>query len=218
MIDDGFEIKCFYIFVDFGEDWDYFEKFGFFGEYLFICGVYVIMYCGCFWMMRQYVGFGMVEESNKCYKYFFSQGQIGLSVVFDLLIQMGYDSDYLMVEGEVGKVGVVIDFFWDMEIFFDGILFDKVLMSMIINVIVVNFLVMYIFVVEKQGVLQNVLRGIVQNDILKEYIVRGIYIFLFQLSMRFIMDIIMYCVENVLKWNLILISGYYIREVGVNVV
>ncbi|ADT84267.1 acyl-CoA mutase large subunit family protein [Thermococcus barophilus] len=218
MTDDGFEIKRVYTPADLGEDWDYMEKLGFPGQYPFTRGVYATMYRGRFWTMRQYAGYATAEESNKRYKYLLEQGQTGLSVAFDLPTQLGYDSDHPMAEGEVGKVGVAIDSLWDMEILFDGIPLDKVSTSMTINSTAANLLAMYILVAEKQGVPQHVLRGTVQNDILKEYIARGTYIFPPQPSMRLTTDIIMYCAENVPKWNPISISGYHIREAGANAV
>ncbi|ASA77913.1 methylmalonyl-CoA mutase [Thermococcus sp. 5-4] len=218
MTDDGFEIKRVYTPADLGEEWDYLEKLGFPGEYPFTRGVYATMYRGRFWTMRQYAGFGTAEESNRRYKYLLEQGQTGLSVAFDLPTQIGYDSDHPMSEGEVGKVGVAIDSLWDMRILFDGIPLDKVSTSMTINSTAANLLAMYILVAEEQGVAQNQLRGTVQNDILKEYIARGTYIFPPQPSMRLTTDIIMYCAENVPKWNPISISGYHIREAGANAV
>ncbi|ASJ07538.1 acyl-CoA mutase large subunit family protein [Thermococcus pacificus] len=218
MTDDGFEIKRVYTPADLGEDWDYMEKLGFPGEYPFTRGVYATMYRGRFWTMRQYAGFGTAEESNKRYKYLLEQGQTGLSVAFDLPTQIGYDSDHPMAEGEVGKVGVAIDSLWDMRILFDGIPLDKVSTSMTINSTAANLLAMYILVAEEQGVKPEQLRGTVQNDILKEYIARGTYIFPPQPSMRLTTDIIMYCAENVPKWNPISISGYHIREAGANAV
>ncbi|NJE77074.1 methylmalonyl-CoA mutase [Thermococcus sp. ES12] len=218
MTDDGFEIKRVYTPADLGEDWDYLEKLGFPGEYPFTRGVYATMYRGRFWTMRQYAGFGTAEESNRRYKYLLEQGQTGLSVAFDLPTQIGYDSDHPMSEGEVGKVGVAIDSLWDMRILFDGIPLDKVSTSMTINSTAANLLAMYILVAEEQGVQPHQLRGTVQNDILKEYIARGTYIFPPQPSMRLTTDIIMYCAENVPKWNPISISGYHIREAGANAV
>ena len=218
MTDDGFEIKRIYTPADLGEDWDYLKKLGFPGEYPFTRGVYATMYRGRFWTMRQYAGFGTAEESNRRYKYLLEQGQTGLSVAFDLPTQIGYDSDHPMSEGEVGKVGVAIDSLWDMRILFDGIPLDKVSTSMTINSTAANLLAMYILVAEEQGVQPHQLRGTVQNDILKEYIARGTYIFPPQPSMRLTTDIIMYCAENVPKWNPISISGYHIREAGANAV
>jgi len=217
MTDDGFEIKRVYTPADL-KNWDYLEKLGFPGQYPFTRGVYATMYRGRLWTMRQYAGYATAEESNKRYKYLLSQGQTGLSVAFDLPTQLGYDSDHPMAEGEVGKVGVAIDSLWDMEILFDGIPLDKVSTSMTINSTAANLLAMYILVAQKQGVPQEKLRGTVQNDILKEYIARGTYIFPPQPSMRLTTDIIMYCAENVPKWNPISISGYHIREAGANAV
>ena len=218
MTDDGFEIKRVYTPADLGENWDYLEKLGFPGQYPFTRGVYATMYRGRLWTMRQYAGYATAEESNRRYKYLLEQGQTGLSVAFDLPTQLGYDSDHPMAEGEVGKVGVAIDSLWDMEILFDGIPLDKVSTSMTINSTAANLLAMYILVAEKQGVPQHVLRGTVQNDILKEYIARGTYIFPPQPSMRLTTDIIMYCAEHVPKWNPISISGYHIREAGANAI
>jgi methylmalonyl-CoA mutase N-terminal domain/subunit len=164
--------------------------------------------------MRQYAGFATAEESNKRYKYLLEQGQTGLSVAFDLPTQIGYDSDAPLSEGEVGKVGVAIDSLKDMEILFEGIPLDKVSTSMTINAPASILLAMYIAVAEKQGVPKSKLRGTIQNDILKEYIARGTYIFPPEPSMRLITDIFEYCSKNVPKWNTISISGYHIREAG----
>jgi methylmalonyl-CoA mutase N-terminal domain/subunit len=164
--------------------------------------------------MRQYAGFATAEESNKRYKYLLDQGQTGLSVAFDLPTQIGYDSDHALAEGEVGKVGVAIDSLKDMEILFDGIPLDKVSTSMTINAPASVLLAMYIAVAEKQGVASKELRGTIQNDILKEYIARGTYIFPTEPSMRLITDIFEYCSEEVPSWNTISISGYHIREAG----
>lgn len=217
MTDDGFEIKRTYTPADL-ENWDYLEKLNFPGQYPFTRGVYATMYRGRLWTMRQYAGFGTAEESNKRYKYLLEQGQTGLSVAFDLPTQIGYDSDHPMAEGEVGKVGVAIDSLKDMEILFDGIPLDKVSTSMTINATAANLLAMYILVGQKQGISQDQLRGTVQNDVLKEYIARGTYIFPPRSSMRLTTDIIMYCAEHVPKWNSISISGYHIREAGANAV
>ena len=172
------------------------------------------MYRGRLWTMRQYAGFATAEESNKRYKYLLAQGQTGLSVAFDLPTQVGYDSDHGLSEGEVGKVGVAIDSLKDMEILFDGIPLDKVSTSMTINAPASILLAMYIAVAEKQGVSKDKLRGTIQNDILKEYIARGTYIFPPQQSMRLITNIFEYCSKEVPKWNTISISGYHIREAG----
>lgn len=184
------------------------------GEYPYTRGVQPTMYRGKFWTMRQYAGFATAEESNKRYKYLLEQGQTGLSVAFDLPTQIGYDSDHTLSEGEVGKVGVAIDSLRDMEILFDGIPLDKVSTSMTINAPASVLLAMYIAVAEKQGVSSDQLSGTIQNDILKEYIARGTYIFPVEPSMRLITNIFEYCSEFVPKWNTISISGYHIREAG----
>lgn len=184
------------------------------GDYPYTRGVQPTMYRGKFWTMRQYAGFATAEESNKRYKYLLKQGQTGLSVAFDLPTQIGYDSDHVLSEGEVGKVGVAIDSLKDMEILFDGIPLDKVSTSMTINAPASVLLAMYIAVAEKQGVSSDQLSGTIQNDILKEYIARGTYIFPVEPSMRLITNIFEYCSEFVPKWNTISISGYHIREAG----
>ncbi|MCF6464566.1 acyl-CoA mutase large subunit family protein [Clostridium sp. Cult2] len=193
---------------------DYKEKLGFPGDYPFTRGVQPTMYRGRLWTMRQYAGFASAEESNQRYKYLLEQGQTGLSVAFDLPTQIGYDSDHGLSEGEVGKVGVAIDSLKDMEILFDGIPLDKVSTSMTINAPASVLLAMYIAVAEKQGISKDKLRGTIQNDILKEYIARGTYIFPPEPSMRLITNIFEYCSKEVPKWNTISISGYHIREAG----
>jgi methylmalonyl-CoA mutase N-terminal domain/subunit len=172
------------------------------------------MYRGRFWTMRQYAGFASAEESNERYRYLLSQGTTGLSVAFDLPTQIGYDSDDPMAQGECGKVGVAIDSLKDMEILFDKIPLDKVSTSMTINAPASVLLAMYICVGEKQGVSMDALSGTIQNDILKEYIARGTYIFPPKPSMRLITDIFEFCSQSVPKWNTISISGYHIREAG----
>ena len=196
------------------ENLDYEGDLGYPGQYPFTRGVQPTMYRGKLWTMRQYAGFATAEESNKRYKYLLEQGQTGLSVAFDLPTQIGYDSDAPLSEGEVGKVGVAIDSLKDMEILFEGIPLDKVSTSMTINAPASILLAMYIAVAEKQGVPKSKLRGTIQNDILKEYIARGTYIFPPEPSMRLITDIFEYCSKNVPKWNTISISGYHIREAG----
>jgi len=196
------------------EGFNYDEDLGFPGEYPFTRGVQPTMYRGRFWTMRQYAGFATAEESNKRYKYLLEQGQTGLSVAFDLPTQIGYDSNHPLAEGEVGKVGVAIDSLRDMEILFDGIPLDKVSTSMTINAPASVLLAMYIAVAEKQGVSSDKLRGTIQNDILKEYIARGTYIFPPEPSMKLITDIFEYCSKEVPQWNTISISGYHIREAG----
>ena len=193
---------------------DYLEKIGFPGEYPYTRGVQPTMYRGRLWTMRQYAGFGTAEESNERYKYLLGQGQTGLSIAFDLPTQIGYDSDDPVSTGEVGKVGVAIDSLKDMEILFDGIPLDKVSTSMTINAPAAILLAMYIAVAEKQGVTRDKIRGTIQNDILKEYIARGTYIFPPAPSMRLINNIFEYCSKEVPKWNTISISGYHIREAG----
>ena len=193
---------------------DYDGELGFPGKYPFTRGVQPTMYRGRFWTMRQYAGFGTAKESNERYKYLLKAGQTGLSVAFDLPTQMGYDSDAGMSMGEVGKVGVAIDSLADMEILFDGIPLDQVSTSMTINSTAAILLAMYIAVAEKQGVSADKISGTIQNDILKEYMARGTYIYPPKESMRIITDIFAYCKDHVPKWNTISISGYHIREAG----
>lgn len=195
-------------------DFDYMNDLGMPGSYPYTRGVQATMYRGRFWTMRMYAGFATAEESNKRYKYLIEQGSMGLSVAFDLPTQIGYDSDHPLAEGEVGKVGVAIDSLADMEILFDGIPLDKVSTSMTINAPASVLLAMYIAVAEKQGVTPEKLRGTIQNDILKEYIARGTYIFPTEPSMRLITNIFEYCSKEVPQWNTISISGYHIREAG----
>ncbi|WP_027724376.1 acyl-CoA mutase large subunit family protein [Tuberibacillus calidus] len=193
---------------------DYLEKLGFPGEFPYTRGIRPTMYRARYWTMRQYAGFGSAEETNQRFRFLLEQGQTGLSVAFDLPTQIGYDSDDPMARGEVGKVGVAIDSLEDMETLFDGIPLDQVSTSMTINAPAAILLAMYIAVAEKQGVPKNVLSGTIQNDILKEYIARGTYIFPPKPSMRLITDIFAYCSKEVPKWNTISISGYHIREAG----
>ncbi len=193
---------------------DYEKKLSYPGVYPFTRGVYPTMYRGRLWTMRQYAGFGTAEETNARYKYLLSQGQTGLSVAFDLPTQIGYDSDHPMALGEVGKVGVAIDTIEDMQILFNGIPLDKVSTSMTINSTCAQILSMYIAVAEQQGVDRSVLRGTVQNDMLKEYIARGTYIFPPEPSLRLATDIIMFCAKEMPKWNSISISGYHMEEAG----
>ena len=193
---------------------DYNGRLGFPGEYPFTRGVQPTMYRGRFWTMRQYAGFGSPRKSNERYRYLLSQGQSGLSVAFDLPTQIGYDSDHPLSRGEVGKVGVAVDTLADMEILFDQIPLDKVSTSMTINSTAAILLAMYIAVAEKRGIAPSKLQGTVQNDILKEYVARGTYIYPPQPSMRLVMDIFDYCTRRVPLWNTISISGYHIREAG----
>lgn len=213
----GINLKRVYTPADISKT-DYERDLGLPGEYPYTRGVQSTMYRGRFWTMRQYAGFSTAEESNKRYKYLLQQGTTGLSVAFDLPTQIGYDSDHPLSEGEVGKVGVAIDSLADMETLFDGIPLDKVSTSMTINAPAAVLLAMYIAVAEKQGVLPDKLDGTIQNDILKEYIARGTYIFPVGPSMRLITDIFEYCAKNVPKWNTISISGYHIREAGATAV
>src|SRR6056297_2093483 len=196
------------------KDLDYMEDLGFPGEYPYTRGYQPTMHRGRLWTMRMYAGFATAAESNQRYKYLVENGSTGLSVAFDLPTQIGYDSDHPLSEGEVGKVGVAIDSLKDMEILFDDIPLDKVSTSMTINAPASVLLAMYIAVAEKQGVSADKIRGTIQNDILKEYVARGTYIFPTEESMRLITDIFEYCSENVSNWNTISISGYHIREAG----
>ncbi len=193
---------------------DYMESLGFPGEYPFTRGVQPTMYRGRLWTMRQYAGYATAEESNRRYLYLLNQGQTGLSVAFDLPTQIGYDADDPMSTGEVGKVGVSISSLRDMEILFKDIPLDKVSTSMTINAPASILLAMYIAVARRQGVEEKLLRGTIQNDILKEYVARGTYIFPPAPSMRLITDVFKYCESNVPRWNTISISGYHIREAG----
>jgi methylmalonyl-CoA mutase, N-terminal domain len=197
-----------------GPDPDYMEKLGFPGEYPYTRGVQPTMYRGRFWTMRQYAGYATAEESNRRYRYLLEQGQTGLSVAFDLPTQIGYDADDPFAIGEVGKVGVSISSLDDMELLFREIPLDKVSTSMTINAPASILLAMYIAVAKRQGVDTTRLRGTIQNDILKEYIARGTYIFPPKPSMRLITDTFRFCRSEVPRWNTISISGYHIREAG----
>ena len=199
-------------------DVDYLEKLGFPGEYPFTRGVYPTMYRARLWTMRQYAGFGTAEQTNKRFKYLLEHGQTGLSVAFDFPTQVGYDCDHPLALGEVGKVGVSASTLRDMEVLFDGIPLDKVTTSMTINAPANVLLAMYVAVGQKQGVDQARLGGTVQNDVLKEYVARGMYIFPPKPSMRMITDIFVYCSQNMPQWNTISISGYHIREAGATAV
>ncbi len=192
----------------------YLEKLGFPGAFPYTRGVQPTMYRGRFWTMRQYAGYASAAESNQRYRFLLDQGQTGLSVAFDLPTQIGYDADHPMALGEVGKVGVSISSIRDMEILFDQIPLDKVSTSMTINAPAAVLLAMYIGVAKKQGVALNRIRGTIQNDILKEYVARGTYIFPPSPSMRLITDIFKFCQMEVPAWNTISISGYHIREAG----
>jgi len=196
-----------------GEE-DYLEKLGFPGAYPFTRGIQPTMYRGRFWTMRQYAGYASAEESNARYRYLLEQGQTGLSVAFDLPTQIGYDADDALVMGEVGKVGVSISSINDMEALFDQIPLEKVSTSMTINAPAAVLLAMYIAVARRQGADIGKLRGTIQNDILKEYVARGTYIFPPKPSMRLITDVFQFCKQEVPRWNTISISGYHIREAG----
>jgi methylmalonyl-CoA mutase, N-terminal domain len=195
-------------------DPDYLDKLGFPGEYPYTRGVQPTMYRGRFWTMRQYAGYASAEESNQRYRYLLAQGQTGLSVAFDLPTQIGYDADAPISQGEVGKVGVSISSLDDMQILFSDIPLGKVSTSMTMNAPASILLAMYIAVAKRQGVETKQLRGTIQNDILKEYIARGTYIFPPKPSMRLITDVFRYCQVEVPHWNTISISGYHIREAG----
>src|SRR6266849_3664472 len=195
-------------------DWNPDEALSYPGEFPYTRGIYPTMYRGRFWTMRQYAGFGSAAESNKRYRYLLSKGQAGLSVAFDLPTQIGMDSDHPLAQGEVGKVGVAIDSLEDMETLFDGIPLENVSTSMTINSTAAILLCLYVAVAKKQGANLAKLSGTVQNDILKEYIARGTYIYPVRPAMRIVTDIFAWCRENVPKWNTISISGYHIREAG----
>lgn len=209
----NFEAQRLYTPLDI-EDFDYSEKLGFPGQYPFTRGVQPTMYRGRLWTMRAYAGFATAEETNARYKYLLEAGQTGLSVAMDLPTQIGLDSDHELSHGEVGKVGVAIDSLADMEALFDGIPLDKVSTSMTINGPAAVLLAMYVAVAEKQGVKPEALKGTIQNDILKEYIARGTYIFPPRPSMRLITDTFEYCSKNIPKWNTISVGAYHIREAG----
>jgi methylmalonyl-CoA mutase N-terminal domain/subunit len=193
---------------------DYAEELGFPGEFPFTRGVQPTMYRGRFWTMRQYAGFSDAEESNRRYKYLLSQGQTGLSVAFDLPTQIGYDPDHAMSEGEVGKVGVSIASIEDMETLFKDIPLETVTTSMTINATAAVLLALYVAVAKKQGADLSKVGGTTQNDILKEYIARGTYIFPPRPSLRLITDVFAWCSEHLPQWNTISISGYHMREAG----
>jgi methylmalonyl-CoA mutase N-terminal domain/subunit len=195
-------------------DQRYLDKLGFPGEYPYTRGVQPTMYRSRFWTMRQYAGFATAEETNKRYRYLLANGQTGLSVAFDLPTQIGYDADDPIAQGEVGKVGVSISSIKDMEQLFDQIPLEKVSTSMTINAPAGILLAMYIAVAKRQGADVKKLRGTIQNDILKEYVARGTYIFPPAPSMRLITDIFQFCAKEVPNWNTISISGYHIREAG----
>ena len=193
---------------------DFLNDLGFPGSYPFTRGVQPTMYRGRLWTMRQYAGFGDAAQSNERYRYLLSQGTTGLSVAFDLPTQMGYDSDSPRARGEVGKVGVAIDSIADMEVLLDQLPLDKISTSMTINATASTLLALYVAVADKRGIDRAKLRGTIQNDVLKEYIARGTYIYPPRPSMRIITDIFGFCQAEVPKWNTVSISGYHIREAG----
>ena len=196
------------------KDFDTHAELGYPGEFPFTRGIHPGMYRSRLWTMRQYAGFATAEESNKRYHFLLSQGTTGLSVAFDLPTQMGYDADHPLSEGEVGKVGVSISSLEDMETLLNGLPLERISTSMTINATASILLALYIAVAKKQGADVRKLSGTVQNDVLKEYIARGTYIYPPRHSMRIITDIFRYCAENLPRWNTISISGYHVREAG----
>lgn len=211
--DSGIEVKALYTADDLA-DWDASARLGAPGSPPYTRGVYPTMYRGKLWTMRQYAGFGTPESTNERFKFLLAAGQTGLSCAFDLPTQMGYDSDHPRAEGEVGKVGVAIDSMADMRLLLKDLPLDKVTTSMTINSTAAILLLMYQLVAEEQGVSAASISGTIQNDLLKEYIARGTYVYPPRPSMRIITDIFGYCATNVPKWNTISISGYHIREAG----
>ncbi len=211
--DAGIEIKGSYGPEDIAK-LDYSSALGDPGHYPYTRGVQETMYRGRLWTMRQYAGFGTASESNERYKYLLEQGSKGLSVAFDLPTQMGRDSDHELSQGEIGKVGVAIDSIEDMRVLFDGIPLDKVSTSMTINSTAATLLSLYVAVADERGLARSSLSGTIQNDILKEYIARGTYIYPPAASMRLITDTFLFCNKEVPRWNTISISGYHIREAG----
>jgi len=195
-------------------DWDPDSALSYPGEFPYTRGIYPTMYRGRFWTMRQYAGFGSATESNQRYRYLLGKGQKGLSVAFDLPTQIGMDSDHSLALGEVGKVGVAIDSLEDMETLFDGIPLEKVSTSMTINATAAILLCLYVAVAKRQGADLAKISGTVQNDVLKEYIARGTYIYPVRPAMRIVTDIFAWCRDHLPKWNTISISGYHIREAG----
>jgi methylmalonyl-CoA mutase, N-terminal domain len=194
--------------------WDPFTEVGFPGEFPYTRGIQPTMYRGRLWTMRQYAGFASAEESNRRYRYLLAHGVSGLSVAFDLPTQMGYDSDHPLAAGEVGRVGVAIDSIDDMATLFDGIPLDRVSTSMTINATAIILLSLYVAVAKRQGVALRALSGTVQNDILKEYIARGTYIYPPRPSLRIVTDVFAFCERELPQWNTISISGYHVREAG----
>jgi methylmalonyl-CoA mutase N-terminal domain/subunit len=209
----GIPVKRLYTPLDL-ENRDYGDDLSFPGQYPYTRGVYPTMYRGRHWTMRNYAGFGTAEDTNHRFRYLLDQGMLGLSMAFDLPTQLGYDSDDAICEGSVGRVGVAVDSLEDMEIIFKGIPLDKVSTSMTINATAPILLALYIAVAEKQGVSRQQLMGTTQNDILKEFIARGAYIFPPEPSIKLTLDIVEYCARNVPRWNTLNIAGYHFREAG----
>jgi methylmalonyl-CoA mutase N-terminal domain/subunit len=209
----GIPVKRLYTPLDL-ENRDYCDDLSFPGQYPYTRGVYPTMYRGRHWTMRNYAGFGTAEDTNQRYRYLLDQGMVGLSMAFDLPTQLGYDSDDPICEGSVGRVGVAVDSLEDMEVIFKGIPLDKVSTSMTINATAPILLALYIAVAEKQGVSRQQLMGTTQNDILKEFIARGAYIFPPEPSIKLTLDIVEYCAQNVPRWNTLNIAGYHFREAG----
>ena len=209
----GIPLQAVYSAEDLG-GWDSDDALGYPGEFPYTRGIHPTMYRGRFWTMRQYAGFGTATESNRRYRYLLSKGQMGLSVAFDLPTQIGMDSDHALAAGEVGKVGVAIDSLEDMETLFGGIPLERVSTSMTINSTAAILLCLYVAVAKKQGASLQKLSGTVQNDILKEYVARGTYIYPVRPAMRIVTDIFAWCRAELPKWNTISISGYHIREAG----
>ncbi|MBI4544127.1 MAG: methylmalonyl-CoA mutase, partial [Gemmatimonadetes bacterium] len=208
----GIPIQRLYTPGDLAPDHD--AALGYPGEFPFTRGVYPTMYRARLWTMRQYAGFGTAEETNRRYRYLLDHGQTGLSVAFDLPTQMGYDSDHPVAEGEVGRVGVAVDTLEDMRALFDGIPLDRVSVSMTINATAAVLLALYVALADERGVPRDRLSGTVQNDLLKEYIARGTYIYPVEPSLRLVTDIFAFCAAELPRWNSISISGYHIREAG----
>lgn len=213
----GIPVKRFYTPLDLDGS-DYCDDLSFPGEYPYTRGVYPTMYRGRHWTMRNYAGFGTAEDTNRRYRYLLEQGMVGLSMAFDLPTQVGYDSDDPRSEGAVGRVGVAVDSLEDMETIFQGIPLDKVSTSMTINATAPVLLAMYMAVGEKQGVPASRLMGTTQNDILKEFIARGTYIYPPRESMKLVLDIVEYCKDHAPRWNTLNIAGYHFREAGANAI
>ena len=211
--DSGIDVAVLYTPDDI-EGLDYLKEVGFPGEYPFTRGVQPTMYRERIWTMRQYSGFATAEETNRRFRYLLAQGQTGLSIAFDLPTQIGYDSDHELACGEVGQVGVAVDTLADMETIFEGLPLDRLSTSMTINAPAAILLAMYIATAEKQGVSLEKLQGTIQNDVLKEYTVRGTYIFPIKPSLRLVTDIFAYCSKYVPRWNTINIASYHMREAG----